>query len=106
MHAKLSQHAGAAGERMCVFPQDDDYDSALDSRIADVKQCSLEGEADHIPATGFLRRFVGTTPRIHVDLSASSCKGELGAVAADTTGFGVAWGIALLSPDSLVKTAH
>ena len=85
-----------AGERVCAFPQDDDYDSALDSRIADVKQCSLEGEADHILATRFLRRFVGAAPWIHVDLSASSCKGGLGAVASETTGFGVAWGIELL----------
>ena len=81
---------------MCVFPQDDDYDSALDSKIADVKQCTLEGEADHILATRFLRRFTGSAPWIHVDLSASSCKGGLGAVASDTTGFGVAWGIELL----------
>ena len=89
----------SAGERVCAFPQDDDYDSALDSRIADVKQCSLEGEADHILATRFLGRFVGAVPWIHVDLSASSCKGGLGAVAGDTTGFGVAWGIALLSSE-------
>ena len=86
----------AAGERVCVFPQDDDYDSALDSKIADVKQCTLEGEADHILATRFLRRFVGSTPWIHVDLSASSCKGGLGAVASDTTGFGVGWALELL----------
>jgi leucyl aminopeptidase len=86
----------AAGERVCVFPQDDDYDSALDSKIADVKQCTLEGEADHILATRFLGRFTGGLPWIHVDLSASSCKGGLGAVASDTTGFGVAWGIELL----------
>ena len=86
----------AAGERVCAFPQDADYDSALDSKIADVKQCSLEGEADHILATRFLGRFVGATPWIHVDLSASNCKGGLGAVAGDTTGFGVAWGIELL----------
>ena len=79
-----------AGERVCVFPQDDDYDSALDSKIADVKQCSLDAAADHILATRFLKRFVGNTPWIHVDLSASSAKGGLGAVASDTTGFGVA----------------
>jgi leucyl aminopeptidase len=87
----------SAGERICVFPQDDDYDSALDSKIADVKQCTLEGEADHILATRFLRRFVGSTPWIHVDLSASSAKGGLGAVASDTTGFGVGWALDLLA---------
>jgi leucyl aminopeptidase len=87
---------GASGERVCVFPMDADYDSALDSKIADVKQCTLEGEADHILATRFLKRFVGNTPWMHVDLSGSSCKGGLGAVASDVTGFGVSWGITLL----------
>ena len=87
----------AAGERVCAFPQDDDYDSALDSKIADVKQCTLDGEADHILATRLLKRFVGAAPWIHVDLSASSSKGGLGAVASDTTGFGVAWALELLA---------
>jgi leucyl aminopeptidase len=86
----------ASGERVCAFPMDEDYDSALDSKIADVKQCTLEGDADHILATRFLKRFVGKVPWIHVDLSGSSCKGGLGAVASDVTGFGVAWGMQLL----------
>jgi len=86
----------AAGERVCAFPQDDDYDSALDSKIADIKQCTLDGEADHILATRLLKRFVGATPWIHVDLSAHSSKGGLGAVASDATGFGVGWTLELL----------
>ncbi len=86
----------ASGERVCVFPMDADYDSALDSKIADVKQCTLEGEADHILAARFLKRFAGDVPWIHVDLSGSNCKGGLGAVASDVTGFGVAWGVSLL----------
>lgn len=85
-----------SGERVCVFPRDADYDSALDSKVADVKQCTLEGDADHILAARFLGRFVGETPWIHMDLSAASCGGGLGAVASDLTGFGVAWGVALL----------
>jgi len=86
----------ASGERVCAFPFDADYDSALESQVADVKQCALEGHADHILATRFLKRFVGEAPWIHVDLSGSSCKGGLGAVGTDVTGFGVAWGVALL----------
>lgn len=85
-----------AGERICMFPLDDDYDDALDSKIADVKQCTLDGDADHILAARFLKKFTGDSPWMHVDLSASSCKGGLGAVASDLTGFGVAWGVALL----------
>lgn len=86
----------ASGERVCPFPSDADYDTALESQIADIKQCSLEGQADHILATRFLGRFVGDTPWVHLDLSGSSCKGGLGAVGTDVTGFGVAWGVELL----------
>jgi leucyl aminopeptidase len=86
----------ASGERIVVFPYPDDYDSGLDSTVADVKQCSMEGEADHILATRFLSRFVGDTPWLHMDLSAHSCKGGLGAVMSDANGFGVAWGVRLL----------
>jgi leucyl aminopeptidase len=87
----------ATGERVCVFPLDEDYDEALDSGIADVKQCTMEGGADHILATRLLHRFTGARPWIHMDLSGSSCKGGLGAVGTEVTGFGVAWGIEFLS---------
>ncbi|MDP2400194.1 MAG: leucyl aminopeptidase family protein [Burkholderiales bacterium] len=85
-----------AGERLCQFPMDEDYDSALDSAVADVKQCTLDGEADHILAARLLQRFTAKTPWIHMDLSAHGCKGGLGAVATDCTGFGVAWGAEFL----------
>jgi leucyl aminopeptidase len=85
------------GERMCAFPQDEDYEAALDSKVADIKQCTLDGEADHILATRFLRRFVEhDTPWVHVDLSASRCEGGLGIVAHEVNGFGVAWGLRML----------
>jgi leucyl aminopeptidase len=97
---ELSQRALAAGlasgERVWPFPLDEDYDTALESHIADVKQCSMEGEADHILGARLLKRFTGERPWIHVDLSGSSCKGGLGAVGTDVTGFGVAWGTQLL----------
>jgi len=44
----------ACGERVVAFPMPEDYDEALASEVADVKQCTLEGEADHILATRFL----------------------------------------------------
>jgi leucyl aminopeptidase len=95
--AKRAIAAGlASGERVWPFPLDEDYDAALESHIADVKQCSMEGEADHILGARLLKRFTGDRPWIHVDLSGSSCKGGLGAVATDVTGFGVAWGTHLL----------
>jgi leucyl aminopeptidase len=94
--------ARTSGERIAVFPMDDDYDEALESPVADVKQCTLEGGADHILAARLLQRFTEDRPWIHMDLSGSSCKGGLGAVATDVTGFGVAWGYALLQ--SLVQS--
>ncbi|MDP3420793.1 MAG: leucyl aminopeptidase family protein [Thiobacillus sp.] len=93
---QASRAATASGERIVVFPYPEDYDSSLDSTVADVKQCSMEGEADHILATRFLSRFVGDTPWLHMDLSGHSCKGGLGAVMSDANGFGVAWAIVLL----------
>jgi leucyl aminopeptidase len=93
---QASRAASASGERIVVFPYPEDYDSSLDSTVADVKQCSMEGEADHILATRFLSRFVGDTPWLHMDLSGHSCKGGLGAVMSDANGFGVAWAMALL----------
>jgi leucyl aminopeptidase len=96
--AALAVAAGRqSGERVCVFPQDADYEPALDSKVADIKQCTLDGDADHILATRFLGRFAGKTPWIHMDLSAANCGGGLGAVATDLTGFGVGWGTTLLA---------
>lgn len=86
----------ASGERVCVFPMDEDYEEGLESKVADIKQCSMEGDADHILAARFLKRFTNERPWIHVDLSAVSHEGGLGAVSSKLTGFGVAWGMALL----------
>jgi len=95
--ATLAVSAGlACGERVVAFPAPEDYDEALESQVADIKQCILEGEADHILAARFLSRFVDDLPWLHVDLSASRCKGGLGAVGTDITGFGVGLGVELL----------
>jgi leucyl aminopeptidase len=92
--ARLAVAAGeASGERVCAFPLDADYEAPLESKVADIKQCSLEGEADHILAARFLKRFTDDRPWLHMDLSASTCTGGLGAVGTDLTGFGVAWGV-------------
>ncbi|MBK7137023.1 MAG: leucyl aminopeptidase family protein [Rhodocyclales bacterium] len=92
--ARLAVAAGeASGERVCVFPLDADYEAGLESKMADIKQCTLDGEADHILAARFLKRFTNDLAWVHMDLSASSCSGGLGAVGTDLTGFGVAWGV-------------
>jgi len=94
----LAVEAGRlSGERVCLFPMDSDYEPALDSKVADIKQCTLEGDADHILAARFLKRYTYERPWLHLDLSAANCSDGLGAVASGQTGFGVAWGVAFLS---------
>lgn len=89
------------GERLCAFPMDEDYEVELESKFADIKQCTLEGGADHILAMRFLNRFVEhDTPWLHVDLSASRCEDGLGGIATEVTGFGVSWGLEMLKISS------
>ena len=104
LHAPLVAAGKASGERVWPFPLDADYDKALDSEVADIKQCSLDNDADHILASRFLGRFVGdATPWVHVDLSAGVAKGGLGAIASDCTGFGVRFTLeALLGKDAII----
>ena len=86
-----------SGERVWSFPMDEDFDKAIESDIADVKQCSLEAGMDHILASRFLQRFVkNDTPWIHIDLSSSNRKGGLAHIPTDTTGFGIRFTLNLL----------
>lgn len=86
-----------AGERVHAFPYDEDYETDLDSDIADIKQCTLEGGADHIHAARFLGRFIeNDVAWLHTDLSSANRKGGLGAVMSDTNGFGVGFGLEMV----------
>ena len=86
-----------SGERIVAFPYDDDFDSDLDSDVADIKQCTLEGGGDHIHAARFLGKFIeNDIAWIHADLSSANRKGGLGAIQSDTNGFGVGFGIQML----------
>ena len=100
---KLIKAGQDSGERVWPFPMDEDYEEPLKSEIADIKQCALEGNADHILAARFLKRFVkNDVPWIHVDLSSSRNKGGLAHVPTDTTGFGVRYTLNLLFDNRLV----
>ncbi len=91
-----------SGERIAAFPYDEDYEDDLESQIADIKQCNLEGGPDHIHAARFLGRFIeNNTPWLHVDLSSSNRRGGLGAISSDVNGFGVGFGIKIL--ESIIK---
>lgn len=93
-----------SGERVWPFPLDADYDKGLESTIADLKQCAVEGEADHILAARFLSRFVKhEVPWIHLDLAASNRHGGLAHIPTDVTGFGVRYTLALVLQQGLLR---
>lgn len=85
------------GERVWNFPIGQDYNEALKSDIADIRQCSSAAAADHIYASTFLSKFVGKDiPWLHIDLAADTNKGGLGLVPTETTGFGVRFGYEMI----------
>jgi leucyl aminopeptidase len=95
----------ACGERVWPFPMDEDFDEALESRVADVLQCAIDNDGDHILAARFLQRFVpGEIPWLHIDLSASHNKGGLAHVPSAQTGFGVRLTLAMLLDQALDTT--
>ena len=94
---RLLEAGRASGERVWNFPYEADYDAELESKVADVVQCALEGKGDHILAARFLGRFVpATTPWVHIDLSAATRSGGLAHIGTDVTGFGVRFALELL----------
>ncbi len=87
------------GERVSAFPFDEDYEEDLESSIADIKQCTLDSEADHVLAARFLYKFIEHKDDIawlHMDLSSYNRKGGLGAVVSDVNGFGVSLSFSLI----------
>lgn len=90
--------AGASsGERVWNFPLDEDFDSDLDSPVADIMQCSADGKGDHILAARFLKRFIGDDNAwVHLDLSSATRRGGLAHVGTEITGFGVRFALELL----------
>jgi leucyl aminopeptidase len=95
--AKLVEAGRISGERVWNFPNESDYDSDLESKIADIVQCSVDGKGDHILATRFLNRFVpDDIAWAHVDLSSATRSGGLGHINTEITGFGVRYALELL----------
>jgi leucyl aminopeptidase len=65
-----------SGERLWPFPMDPDFDTALKSSVADVLQCTVSSEADHILAAVFLKKFVHKDINwVHLDLSPAAKSG-------------------------------
>lgn len=96
LHPAIIKAGQDSGERVWPFPVDADFAEELDSRVADIRQCTLEGPADHILGAAFLGRFVADRPWLHIDLSAGNHKGGLAHIPTDITGFGVRFTLNLL----------
>jgi leucyl aminopeptidase len=93
-----------SGERVWTFPFDSDYDSDLESKVADVLQCTTEGKGDHILAARFLSRFVPEEiPWAHLDLSSATRTGGLGHVNTEVTGFGVRYALQLILKQDVLE---
>ena len=67
--ASLLDASGKAGEPLWELPLFDDYESQLDSEIADLKNIGSPGQAGSITAGLFLQRFVGDIPWAHLDIA-------------------------------------
>ena len=79
----------SSGERLWAFPLDADFDHDIESTVADIRQCAVDGKGDHILAARFLSHFVPeATPWAHIDLSSATRTGGLGHVPGEATGFG------------------
>lgn len=94
---ELTAAGARSGERVWNFPMDPDYDTDLESHVADIAQCASDAKGDHIHGARFLSRFVPEgTAWAHFDLSAAVRKGGLAHVPTDITGFGVRYALELL----------
>jgi leucyl aminopeptidase len=102
--AALVEAGRVSGERVWSFPFEADYDAELESKVADIVQCALEGKGDHILATRFLARFVPPgIPWAHIDLSSATRSGGLAHVPSDVTGFGVRLALELLLQQKVLQ---
>jgi leucyl aminopeptidase len=98
----VEQAGRESGERVWCMPMDEDFDHELESKVADVVQCTVDGKGDHIYAARFLQRFVAKgIPWLHVDLSAATRSGGLAHVPGEVTGFGVRFLFSLLLDQKL-----
>jgi leucyl aminopeptidase len=103
LHERLIVAGRTSGERVWPFPLDADFDTDIESKVADVQQCSVDGKGDHILAARFLQRFVPKESAwVHLDLSPALRHGGLGAVSTDITGFGARYALELLDEHRLL----
>ena len=89
--AKTLQECGVdTGEKVWRLPLGEEYDEMINSDIADMKNVGSGRGAGSITAAQFLKRFVGDTPWVHLDIAGVAWKGKGDILAKKgATGFGV-----------------
>ena len=90
----LSQQISSAGkqtgELVWRFPMNEEYNSIINSGIADMRNTGAGGRgAGSITAAQFLKRFIGDTKWAHLDIAGTAWKGKGGLGGKGATGFGV-----------------
>ena len=65
----VTDAAGQAGEKVHVLPLDPDMEEDIKSDIADVKNIGATRWGGSITAALFLKKFVGDTPWVHLDIA-------------------------------------
>lgn len=105
LYAKLVKAGRVSGERVWAFPMDKDFGKALESKIADIIQCTRARSPDHIMAAYFLSQFVDKDiDWVHMDLSSADREGGLAHVDSMFTGFGARWLAEFLRSEFLGKS--
>lgn len=106
LHDSLTEVGTRSGERVWPFPIGTEYMDDLKSDTADVMQCTVKGEGDHILAASFLAEFVDKDiPWVHMDLAAGEREGGLGHVPSKFTGFGVRYTMSAILDANLFKAS-
>ena len=86
---ELTDAGAAEGERVWRMPLGPEYDSELDSPIADMKNIGGKG-AGSITAAQFLQRYVGAVPWVHIDIAGTAwAYKDKATVPKGASGFGV-----------------
>ena len=81
---RLVKAGQASGERLWRMPLGPEYDKAIDSKFADMKNTGGR-HGGSITAAQFIQRFVGETPWAHLDIAGT-------AMAAPATDINTSWG--------------
>jgi leucyl aminopeptidase len=92
---KLMAHGRQTGEPIWELPMFPSYEEHVKSRIAHLKNVGARGQAGTIAGAMFLKRFVGDTPWVHLDIAGPAYAER--ETRSDTPPGGTGFGVRLLT---------